>query len=148
MTDYHNVHFPQSELDFAIPFLDEDIPLYVDPFLMWKSPSMQDQALHGTLLAAFNHLGQLARSGSRSRAIQQLITASECNEVGLGTSKTRSGKRFGPKLARGMLRLFKQIEQYRQYGLRLFGRRKCRTAITMRTECRNLPAWVSESGLA
>ncbi len=117
LTDYHNVHIPQSELDFAIPFLDEDIPLYVDPFLMWKSPSMQDQALHSTLLAAFNHLGHLARSGSQSLAIQQLVTASECNEVGLGTSKTRSGKRFGPKLAGEILALFEQIQQYRQCGL-------------------------------
>ena len=118
LTDYHNVHFPQSELDFAIPFLDEDIPLYVDPFLMWKSPSMQDQALHGALLNAFNHLGQLARSGHGSLAIQQLITASECNEVGLGTSKTRTGKRFGTKLAGEILALFEQIERYRQCGLR------------------------------
>ena len=118
LTDYHNVHIPQNELNFAIPFLDEDIPLYVDPFLMWKSPSMQDQALHGALLAAFNHLRQLVRNGSQSLAIQQLITASECNEVGLGTSKTRSGKRFGPKLAGEILALFQQIAQYRQYGLR------------------------------
>lgn len=118
LTDYHHVHIPQSELDFAIPFLDEDIPLYVDPFLMWKSPSMQDKALHGALLSAFNHLGQLARDGRRSDAIQQLVAASECDEVGLGTSKSRTGKRFGPKLAGEILALFERIEQYRRFGVR------------------------------
>lgn len=36
ITDYHNILTCQSETDFAIPFLDEDIPLYVDPFLLWR----------------------------------------------------------------------------------------------------------------
>src|SRR5260370_17641700 len=31
-TDFHGVHIAQHELDFAIPFLNEDIPLYVDPY--------------------------------------------------------------------------------------------------------------------
>jgi hypothetical protein len=43
----------QAELDFAIPFFDEDIPLYLDPFLLWRSPSQQDQALHTSLINAF-----------------------------------------------------------------------------------------------
>ena len=119
-TDYHSVHIPQSELDFAIPFLNEDVPLYVDPFLMWKSPSLQDQALHGALLGAFNNLGQLARKGSRDQAIDQLIVASECDEVGLGTSATRSGKRIGRKLANEILTLFERVEYYRDHGFRHF----------------------------
>ena len=118
LTDYHDVHIPQSELDFAIPFLDEDIPLYVDPFLMWKSPSLQDQALHGALISAFNNLGRLAKTGDRTLATEQLITASECDEVGLGTSATRSGKRFGPKLAGQILSLFDHVEHFRQHGFR------------------------------
>ncbi|WP_257722134.1 hypothetical protein [Falsihalocynthiibacter arcticus] len=35
-TEFHDVFVPQAELDFAIPFVDEDIPLYVDPFLLWR----------------------------------------------------------------------------------------------------------------
>jgi hypothetical protein len=27
LTDYHGIPAPQAEIDFAIPFLDEDIPL-------------------------------------------------------------------------------------------------------------------------
>ena len=112
------VHTPQSELDFAIPFLNEDIPLYVDPFLIWKSPSLQDKGLHGALLSAFNNLGCLARSGNRAKAIDQLLIASECDEVGLGSSKNRLGKRIGPKLAADILALFENIEYYRDRGFR------------------------------
>ena len=36
LNDYHGLSFTQEEIDFAIPFLDEDIPLYVDPFLCGK----------------------------------------------------------------------------------------------------------------
>ena len=35
VTDFHEIYKPQSELDFAIQFFDEDIPLYIDPFLLW-----------------------------------------------------------------------------------------------------------------
>lgn len=59
LTDHYGILVPQADLDFAIPFLDEDIPLYADPFLLWRSPSQQDQALHTSLLNAFNHLGHL-----------------------------------------------------------------------------------------
>ncbi len=97
-TDYHGIHIPQSELDFAIPFLNEDIPLYVDPFLIWKSPSLQDKSLHGALVSAFNNLGYLVKKGKRAQAIEQLVVASECDEVGLGNSANRSGKRIGLKL--------------------------------------------------
>jgi hypothetical protein len=28
LTDYHEIYVTQAETDFAIPFLNEDIPLY------------------------------------------------------------------------------------------------------------------------
>ena len=59
LIDYYNVPITQEEVDFAIPFLDEDIPLYLDPFLLWKSPSQQDNALHLILLNSFNKMGKM-----------------------------------------------------------------------------------------
>ena len=44
LIDFFNIPIAQEEVDFAIPFLDEDIPLYLDPFLLWKSSSLQDNA--------------------------------------------------------------------------------------------------------
>ena len=86
LTDHFNIPLLQEDADFAIPFLDEDIPLCVDPFLLWKSPSMQDKSLYGTLINSFNHLGHLANRSKTDEAKQLLIAASECDEVGLGFS--------------------------------------------------------------
>jgi hypothetical protein len=108
LNDYHDLPFTQEEVDFAIPFLDEDLPLYVDPFLLWKSPSQQDQSLHLSLLDAFNRLGHWANRNRDTEAISQLITASECSEAGLGHSRTRRGKRFGQKIAKDILSLFQR----------------------------------------
>jgi hypothetical protein len=120
LTDYHNVYLPQSELDFAIPFLREDIPLYVDPFLLWKSPSYQDKSLHLSLLNSFNHLGYLAKRGGTNEAVAQLIIASECDEVGLGVSGTRRGVRIGEKQALEILNLFESVPAYDQRGFAHF----------------------------
>lgn len=119
-TEHHNVFVPQAELDFAIPFLDEDIPLYLDPFLLWKSPSYQDKALHQLMIAAFNNLGNLAKTGSRESAAKQLVAASECDEVGLGTSATRRGVRFSHAKADEILNLFEHVPMYRDRGFRHF----------------------------
>ena len=95
LIDHHRIPITQAEVDFAIPFLDEDIPLYVDPFLLWKSPSQQDKSLHLSILNGFNHLGMLSKDGNMQLAIEQLIEASECHEVGLGHSAKRQGKLCG-----------------------------------------------------
>lgn len=120
LTDHHGILLPQAELDFAIPFFDEDIPLYVDPFLLWRSPSQVDQGLHTSLVNAFNHLGVLVAKGREDQAIATLIAASECDEVGLGSSATRQGKRIGEAKAREIVALFKRIPHYAQSGFRHF----------------------------
>lgn len=120
LTDHHGILLPQAELDFAIPFFDEDIPLYVDPFLLWRSPSQVDQGLHTSLINAFNHLGLLAARGREDQAVATLIAASECEEVGLGSSRTRQGKRIGEEKASEIIALFKRIPHYAQSGFRHF----------------------------
>ena len=116
LTDYHNISLPQGHADFAIPFLDEDIPLYLDPFLLWRSPSLQDQALHTSLINSFNHLGWLVKQGRRHEAVQLLVNLSECDEVGLGVSRTRAGHRVGQGTAGDILDLFRDIPDYYQSG--------------------------------
>lgn len=120
LTDQYGIPLSQAKLDFAIPFLDEDIPLYVDPFLLWRSPSQQDQALHTSLVNAFNHLGVVSARGEEENAVKTLIAASECDEVGLGTSAARRGKRIGEDKAREIIVLFKRIPQYAKAGFRHF----------------------------
>lgn len=120
LTDFHGIYTPQAELDFAIPFFEEDVPLYVDPFLLWKSPSYQDKSLHASILNSFNNLGFLAKKGHVDKAIAQLIIASECEEVGLGVSSTKKGKRIGASQALEVLNLFSRVPQYDQRGFTHF----------------------------
>ena len=120
LTDHHGVAIAQEDADFAIPFLDEDIPLSLDPFLLWKSPSQQDNSLHSGLVNSFNHLGHLVRKGKKLEAVKMLIVLSECEEVGLGFSATRVGKRIGEKTANDILRLFEVVPQVSTGGFTHF----------------------------
>lgn len=120
LTDFHGVDLAQTDLDFAIPFLDEDIPLHVDPFLLWKSPSQQDQALHTSVTNSFNHLNYLLHRSKEADARQILVEASECDEVGLGHSSRRKGHRISERKAGEILTLFRQIEHYKRYGFTHF----------------------------
>lgn len=117
LNDYYNIPLLQEEIDFAIPFLDEDIPLYIDPFLMWKIPSMQDNGLHTSIINSFNALGNIYLKGDDKKAIEILTHSSECNEIGLGTSRTRTGKVIGAKTANDILSLFKLIPQINKQGV-------------------------------
>ena len=119
LTDYYGVASRQEDLDFAIPFLDEDIPLYVDPFLLWRSPSLQDNALHTAAVNSFNYLGHLNKSDPVA-AEEMLINLSECDEAGLGNSHTKKGKRIGSASAKRILALFSQIPHYAKCGFTHF----------------------------
>jgi hypothetical protein len=116
LNDFFNKPFRQEDVDFVIPFIDEDIPFYIDPFLLWKSPSQQDNSLHLSLINSFNHLGYQYLKGNTD-CIQTLIECSECNEVGLGDSKSKTGKKFGQKTANKILSLYKEIPQIMSSGL-------------------------------
>ena len=115
LNDFHGISFTQEEVSFAIPFLEEDIPLYVDPFLLWKSPAQQDNALHGDIIASFNVLG-IRYGQDKSATIAMLDEISECDEVGLGTSKSKQGKRMGAALAERILETFSQIPTIQESG--------------------------------
>lgn len=119
LNDYHNLLFTQEDVDFAIPFLDEDIPLYLDPFLLWKSPSQMDNSLHSTITNSFNFLGRLYLKDEK-KAIKILKDLSECDEVGLGDSKTKQGKRIGDRFANIILSSFKNIPQIQEHGFTHF----------------------------
>ena len=116
LNDYHGILLLQDKVDYAIPFIDEDIPLYVDPFLLWKSPSQMDNGIHSSIIEALNHIGYLINKGSRVDAVNQLIEASECDAVGLGSSKVRKGKRIGESVANEIISLFETIPQLKSSG--------------------------------
>lgn len=69
------------------------------------------------LLTGFNHIGQLALAGQEDEAAEALIAASECDEVGLGSSRTRKGKRIGRDKANEVLAIFRRVPHYATHGL-------------------------------
>lgn len=120
LTDYYGIHIAQDRIDFAIPFFGEDLPLCIDPFLLWKSPSQHYQSLHGLIVNSFNAIGHRFADGHRAEMIQLLVELSECEEIGLGFSATGKGQRMSPKLAGQVLELYRDIPVLRQNGLRHF----------------------------
>lgn len=116
LTEAYDVFVAQEDVSFAIPFLGEDVPLYLDPFLLWRSPSQQDNSLHELILGAFNHLGWLASKGRRDEAVATLVAASECDEIGLGNSRSRVGKRVGVKKAGEVIDIFERLPAYSRDG--------------------------------
>lgn len=119
LNDFFDLPFRQEDVDFIIPFIDEDVPFYIDPFLLWKSPSQQDNSLHLNLTNNFNFLGHQFLKGDTD-CLDILINCSECNEIGLGTSKLKSGKRIGQKTANEILNLYNDIPQVSNSGFSHF----------------------------
>lgn len=116
LTDYHGISVAQEEVDFAIPFFDSDIPLYVDPFLLWKSPSQMDKALHQSLVHGFNSIITSSLK-DESSAVANLVSASECHEIGLGSSGSRRGKEISKRLAEKIIHLCDTVPQIRSKGI-------------------------------
>jgi len=76
----------QFEVDFVIPRVATDLPIGIDPFLLFKSrdPILSD--LHGLILRVFNKGIEFVSTGKMNEA-QQLFDFPEVAEIGLGYTK-------------------------------------------------------------
>jgi hypothetical protein len=80
----------QYEVDFVIPRNGIDLPLGIDPFLLYKSRDSQYQQLHVSLLRIFNMGIDCVKRKDMATA-EMLLDFPEVSEIGLGY--TRTGKR-------------------------------------------------------
>jgi hypothetical protein len=80
----------QYDVDFVVPRVGVDIPLGIDPFLLYKSRDPAFRALHASLIGAFNNGIEALRRGNRDEA-RRRFDFPEVSEIGLGY--TRAGKR-------------------------------------------------------
>ncbi len=78
--------FRQSEVDFVIPNLNEDLQLYVDPFLFYKSKNPPFQAVHGTIHGFFDVAIKKVRASDTPTA-KRMLSFPEVKETMLGLSK-------------------------------------------------------------
>jgi hypothetical protein len=79
----------QYEVDFVIPRIGIDLPLGIDPFLLFKSRDPGYRRLHDLVLEVFNIGISALRKGALADA-SRMFDFPEVSEIGLGY--TRSGK--------------------------------------------------------
>jgi hypothetical protein len=72
LSDVFGLVIRQDEMDFVVPHLREDLPLCLDPFLLWKSDQSDYQKLHQALLGFVEKVRQHAITG-RTGAAQTLL---------------------------------------------------------------------------
>jgi hypothetical protein len=80
----------QYDVDFVIPRLGVDVPVGIDPFLLFKSRDPEFQTLHKQMLDVFGYGLDLIRK-RRDDEVERLFQFPEVSEIGLGY--TREGKK-------------------------------------------------------
>jgi hypothetical protein len=108
----------QAEVDFVIPDLANDLPLCIDPFLMFKSRDAALREYHNRLLSLFNQGIQLFRDGKRAD-LARLIDFPEVNEIGFGYSEGQiRGSGLGEQINGLLADLLTECEPLQDRGLR------------------------------
>jgi hypothetical protein len=86
-------HLEQLEVDFVIPLRKGDLPLCIDPFLLYKSRDPELRLLHTQIVDHFV-AGMTSLAARNQREAEHILTFPEVSEVGLGygtTNKRGSG---------------------------------------------------------
>ena len=118
LSDVFGLVIRQDEVDFAVPHLREDLPLYLDPFLLWKSEDPEYRQLHADLLGYVDEVRRHAVEGRAIRARMLLSEVREPAELGLGyAAGTKRGSALGSGTIDGIVRTFQQVPQLQAAGL-------------------------------
>lgn len=83
LPDVFGLPLTQHDVDFVIPRLDSDIPLCIDPFLLFKSKRQDLRAAHDLLLGIFFSAFDAIRNGNDERA-RRLLDFPEVREIRFG----------------------------------------------------------------
>jgi hypothetical protein len=89
----------QYDVDFVIPRVGVDIPVGIDPFLLFKSRDPEYRKLHEMLIGVFNAGIAAVRNGALAEA-SRILDFPEVAEIGLGyTQRSRRGSGVGTYLS-------------------------------------------------
>lgn len=112
LNDAFGLPFSQDDVPFLIPHLREDLPLCIDPFLLWNSDIQGWKELHNQLLDFVDEVRRLSLDGDLSRAVELLLGCQEQPALGLGYAEgTKAGQSIGPALARSVAAIFLEVPQ-------------------------------------
>jgi hypothetical protein len=91
-------HLRQLEVDFVIPRKVEDLPLCIDPFLLYKSRDPDLRSLHDLVTGHFGAGVEAIRSGNIGES-ERILDFPEVPEVGFGYgSNSKRGSGLGTTL--------------------------------------------------
>jgi hypothetical protein len=111
-------HLKQLQVDFVIPRLVGDLPLCIDPFLLYKSRDPELRLLHDRLIEHFAD-GMSTFASGNQEAAEQILTFPEVSEVGFGYgSKDKSGSGLGIVLRRLLIDTLKMSPAIIRRGIR------------------------------
>jgi hypothetical protein len=108
----------QYEVDFVIPRVGVDIPVGVDPFLLFKSRDPGLRGLHEIVIEAFRIGVDLVKNGRITDA-RELLRFPEVPEIGLGyTQKGKRGSGLGGFLSDLILDTLRESPAMLERGVR------------------------------
>lgn len=108
----------QAEVDFVVPNLGSDIPVCIDPFLLYKSRDDVLRDYHRRIVTVFERAFELHDAGDR-RELDRLVDFPEVNAIGFGYSKGRiAGSGLGWHLNQLLVDLLESSVAVRERGLR------------------------------
>ncbi|MGN5734991.1 hypothetical protein [Arthrobacter psychrochitiniphilus] len=118
LSDVFGLVIRQDEVDFVVPHLHEDLPLYLDPFLLWKSDRAEYRSLHAAILSFVDVIRIHVIEGRIIKARALLAEVSEPSELGLGyAAGNKRGSALGPSTISAITEMIAQMPQLETTGL-------------------------------
>ena len=117
LSDLFDVVLRQDQVPFVIPHVREDLPLSLDPFLLWRSDEPEFDDLHRHLTGFADLVCHEAAAGRIGRAIALLSGVQELPELGLGYAiGTKKGSALGPVLINRIIETVRTVPQLIESG--------------------------------
>jgi hypothetical protein len=118
LPDEFDIALSQRDVDFVIPRLDADLPLAIDPFLLYKAKRPDLKEAHEDLLAMFAAAFEAFRSGDEARA-RDLLRFPEVREIRFGYAEASvEGSGVGDVLSRLTVEVLRQSPALLARGIR------------------------------
>src|SRR5882762_3084079 len=108
----------QYDVDFVIPRVGVDVPVGIDPFLLYKSRDPDYRQLHEKLLNAFNAGIAAIKRRDEAEAVR-IFDFPEVSAIGLGyTQRSKRGSGLGTHLSGLIIETLVGSPDLQQRGLR------------------------------